>query len=145
MNQSEPFSYWKKPWHKWMVLGGAVLQMVALWLRIQDFIGVYQHKAALFSLSKWENYAHHQLMQFTLSGLLIIIFLGCFIIGFFARSNKSVHTSTGILLLFVTLVWGLAGFLMNAASQTSTMVLWGAILLVSLIGSIHALWESRRF
>lgn len=37
MDRPKSYSYWKKPWHKWVVLGAAILQIVALWWKIDDF------------------------------------------------------------------------------------------------------------
>lgn len=146
MDQSPKFNYWKKPWHKWAVLGGAVLQMIGLYLRFQDYrdISRPEIRTKLFSQSGWENYVAGQYFQFSLSAIMIGFFLGCFVIGIFARSKKIVDISTGILLIIFTLVWCIIGFAIPVFSKSAMMITWLLLLIVLLGCSIYTLWINRR-
>ena len=111
MNQSEKYNYWKKPWHKWAVLGGAILQMIGLYLRIQEYrdISRPEIRAQLFSESGWESYVTQQYFQFSISIIMICLFLGCFVIGIYSRSKRTSDISTGVLLIIFTLFWCVVG------------------------------------
>lgn len=138
MNNSEAFTYWKKPWHKWVLLVGAALQIIEVCREVEKFMIIYQQKATLFSASAWDSYARGQFSHFALSGLIIVILLGCFIIGGLAQSSKAVHVSMGILFLCISLLCSVVGFILNS------IILWGAILVMSLSAGIYSLWKSRR-
>ena len=146
MNQSETYNYWKKPWHKWAVLGGAILQMIGLYLRIQECrdISRPEIRTQLFSESGWENYVTEQYVQFSISIILVCLFLGCFVIGIFSRSKRTSDVSTGILFIIFTLFWCIAGFAIPVFSKSSMMITWLLLLIVFLGGSICTIWASRR-
>ncbi len=90
MEQSERYTYWKKPWHKWVVLGGAILEMTALWGKFDDYraMSKVEIRSELFSPSQWEIYAAQQHFQFALSSIIIAILLASFLIGFLFTVKK---------------------------------------------------------
>lgn len=111
MNQNDTFTYWKKPWHKWITFIAAVLQTIALSLEIRDFreIGRAGIRDKLFSPTGWESYVAEQYFHFAISISLICMFFGIFFIGLFARSKKAAGISEGILLLSIGLLLGIVG------------------------------------
>lgn len=146
MNHSEKYNYWKKPWHKWAVLGGAILQMIGLNLRIQEYrdISRPEIRTRLFSESGWERYVTDQYFQFSISIIMIFLFLGCFVIGIFARSKRTSDISMGILLIIFTLFWCIIGFVIPVFSKCSMMITWSLLLIVLLAGSVYTIWTSRK-
>ena len=37
MRNEALFTYWKRPWHKWLILAAAVLQLLSLWLDLRQY------------------------------------------------------------------------------------------------------------
>ena len=146
MEQPKEFSYWKKPWLKWLVFSGAVLQMPGLYARLQEYRAVSRPeiRTKLFSQSGWENYAAEQYFQISMSILLIGLFLGSFVIGIFARSKKTADISTGILLIIFALFWCTIGFSIPVSSNVLMMTMWILVLMVLSVGGMYTLWTSRR-
>ena len=146
MDRPECYTYCKRPWHKWMVLGGAILQMIVLWWEIDDYrtISKVEIRTELFSQSQWERYATQQHFQFALSSMIIAIFLACFFIGFFVHSKKTADFTVGILLIIFSLLWCMIGFLIPIFTQRAMTILWVVLLIMSLGGGIHTIWKSRR-
>lgn len=146
MNQNNEFVYWKKPWHRWMVLGAVVLQAIALYLKIQDFqkISRPEIRNQIFSQLGWETYVADQHFQFALSIMMICIFLYSFIIGFFVHSKKTLDVSMSILWIIVTLFWGIVGFVIPVFGDKTNMTIWLIILLISFVATIFSIRGSRR-
>ena len=135
------FTYWKRPWHKWFVLLAGILQVVVLLLNIQEYQDIA--KAKILSSSAWESYAARQSLQCAINGLTAAIFWGEFLIGIFAGSKRTARMAEGVLLLVLTLLWGIAGFALGLTTQGGTRVIWGLLLLTALCGTIHAFWKSQ--
>lgn len=146
MNQNDKFTYWKKPWHKWALLVATVLQMIALYLKIQDFHKISRPKIRneLFGQAGWESYVADQYFQYALSILLICVCLSSFFIGLFARSKKAVDISMSTLLISITLLWGIVGFVIPVFPDKTNMIFWLIILIASFGVSIYTLWGNRR-
>ena len=146
MDRPESYAYWKKPWHKWMVLGATILQIVALWWKVDGFrtISRIEIRTELFSQSQWESYVTQQQFQFALSSMIIAIFLASFFIGFFVHSKKMADFTTGILLIVLGLLWCMIGFLIPIFTQQAMTILWVVLLVVALGGGTHTIWKSRK-
>ena len=37
MQKTRSYTYWKKPWAKWCVLAAGLLQLLALWINLNDY------------------------------------------------------------------------------------------------------------
>ena len=72
MRNDAPFSYWKRPWHKWLILAAAVLQLLNLWLNLRQYRQVVA--AGVFSAAEMASYAHDTALRCAFSGLLAACF-----------------------------------------------------------------------
>lgn len=146
MYQNNEFVYWKKPWHRWMVLGAVVLQVIALYLKIHDFqqISRPEIRNQIFSQVGWETYAANQYFQYALLFMTICIFLYSFIIGFFVHSKKTLNVFMSILWIIVTLLWGIVGFVIPVFGNKTNMTIWLFILLISFAATVFSIRESRK-
>ncbi len=146
MNRPESYTYWKKPWHKWLVLGAAILQTAVLWRRIDDFrtISRVEIRTELFSQAQWESYVTQQQFQFALSSMIIAIFLACFLIGSFVHSKKAADFATGILLIIFSLLWCMLGFLIPIFTQHAMTISWVVLFVAALGGGIYTIGKSRK-
>lgn len=118
MGSNCDFSYWKKPWLKWLTLAVGLLQLPLLYGKIQDYNQVIH--ANIFSPESLSEYIMQQKFSCMVTIVIAVGFLGAFFIGLFARSKRSSDLAE-IILLF-----GLAAIL------TAGMIIWGP--------AIHGLW-----
>lgn len=137
---SSAFSYWKRPWHRWVILAVGILQLIALRLHIQEYRNLADVQERIFSAAEWEQIAAQQLMQCSISALLAAVFFSVFIIGHFSRSKRSARLADGILCVVLGLAWGAAGLLLPMRYSTGDTVIWLVILLLALGGGAGALW-----
>lgn len=142
--QSEKFSYWKRPWQKWLVFIGGTSQIIALFLNIQEYNKIAIVKDKLFSAVEWESYTRQQSFQGALYGFIAAIFLGYFLIGSFSQSNKAAYIAEGLLLLILAVSWGFVGFILQLASVHGIIIIWGLLLLLTFYGSVYAFCKSRK-
>lgn len=141
MGPAATFTYWKRPWHKWIILAAALLQLLALWMNVREYMDIF--RAGIFSSSGWADYAAGKSVQIALSGMLSALFFGIFLIGDLVRGQRSARRAEGLLLLFLALVWGVLGFLSPLTSPGSDRALWVLVLLFELGGGAASLWRSR--
>ncbi len=146
MSKNETFSYWKKPYQKWLLLLGSILLLTTLYFRIQDFITISnpEIRNELFSQSGWENYLMQQYFSFAMNSIIISIFLGCFIIGCVVKSEKVARRSEGILLISLGGIWCIIGLLIGISTDVIALLIWIILLISILIGGIYSFWKSRR-
>ena len=76
MDSNCNFSYWKKPWHKWMVLAVGAMQLPLLYTKIQDYKKII--KADIFSPQELSQY----IMQQKFSCMVTILAAVCFFVTF---------------------------------------------------------------
>lgn len=55
------FTYWKRPWHKWVILVAALLQLLCLWMNLQEYNRISD--AGFLSASEWADYAAQKGLQ----------------------------------------------------------------------------------
>lgn len=139
--QTDGFSYWKRPWHKWVVLSAALLQLLCLWVNIREYKGV--SGAGILSDFEWARYTAQKSLQFALNGLSAAGFLGIFSIGAAVRSQQAAWLAEGLLLLCMALVWAAAGVTLPLAVKSKSWIVWGLFLLLAL-GGVYSLWKSRK-
>lgn len=135
-------TYWKRPWHKWAILIAALAQLLCLWMNIQEYNQI--SKTGFLTASEWTNYVSQKNWQCSISGLLIACFLGIFLIGIFARSPQMAKLLETLLLLLVTLAWGVTGFTLHLFSSCSKGTFWSLILLIAFGGTVHNLLQYRK-
>lgn len=140
---SENFTYWKRPWQKWLVLIAGILQIISLWLNIQEYKDFANVKDRIFSSAAWDTYAVQQSFQCAMNGFIAASFIGVFLIGTLARSQKVARMAESVLLLVLALIWGIVGFALQIASQSTTKIIWGLLLIVIFSGSIYTFWKGR--
>ena len=138
----EEFTYWKRPWHKWLILVVAAFQLLSLWLHIQEYHEVIS--AGIFSSSILADYTSQKYFQCAISGLMTAIFFGTFIIGTIARNKRIALLSEGLLLLLISVAWGIAGIALGLFSRTIKGLLFWFILLVALGGVVYNFWRYRK-
>lgn len=144
MNHTEKiFTYWKKPYAPWVVLGCIFLQIWSLYVRIQDFQDVSRPEisGALFTLEEWEGYATSQHFGFAISAFVIVLFSGCLLIGAVARSQKEVDLYSGILYAVMSVCLVILAVLLPVFSQTGMALLWTLLLAVSLGGIVYTVYQ----
>lgn len=139
---SAVFSYWKRPWHKWVVLIGGVSQLVALWLNIREYRNLSSVQERVFSTTEWEQIAAQKLLQCSISSLLAATLFGALIISHFAHNKKAARNADGILCVVLGLAWGAAGLLFPIRYTTGDTIIWLIILLLTLGGGIIAIRQN---
>lgn len=144
MNNREhtEFTFWKRPWHKWVFFTGALLGFLSLWMNIQEYNDI--SRAGILGASEWAAYASGKNRQCALNGMQIIYFSGVFLIGAFARSQKAVRLMECLLLLFLALAWSVAGAALHLISPDGNGLFWVFILLLALGGAVYSFLRYRR-
>lgn len=135
------YTYWKRPWQKWLVLIAGLLQVATLWLLVQEYRDVAA--AGILSSTAWESYAVQQSFTCAINGMTATVFLGIFLIGTFARSRKMARMAEGTFLLVLALVWGVVGFVLRLTTQGGIRISWALLLVAALVGSVFTFWKSH--
>lgn len=142
MNAPDTFTYWKRPWHKWVILGTAALQLLCLWTNWQDYRNSQTEE--LLSIPIRAIYAAQQRLSCACSGLLAAVFLGHFLIGCLARSQRTARLAEAVLYPMLTLAWGVAGIVLDLTTNKTTLFFWCLILLAAIFSSFYALHQYRK-
>ena len=138
-DRQKQFSYWKRPWGKWFALAGGILELLALWLNIREYNRIAA--AGIFSPAAWTDYADGKIHLCVSNGILAALFLGSFLIGNLAQSQRSARRADGLLLLFLTPVAGIA---LCLSSTEGSVVFWAVIMLACLGGAAYSFWKYRK-
>ena len=138
----EPDSCWKKPWHPWLILGAAAVQLAALGMSVQQYRRVAE--AGVLSGAKWEAFAAQEQTQWAFSGMLAVSLLGMVLIGELVRSQQSAQLAEGILFLILALGWGIAMVSLKLFSWNVTGLLASLGLLLILGNAIWRLWSWQK-
>ncbi len=146
MSTKENFSYWKKPYQKWLVLLGSMLLSLSSWMRLQEFNDIRNlaNRDELLSPSAWENYAQNFYFIFAINIMILALFLTCFIIGILAKSEKAARFSEAMALAFLSLLWCAFGVEFVIPIGGFMLVTWAILLLVAIGGAIYSYWKSRK-
>jgi len=140
--KQEGFSYWKRPWHKWLILAAAVLQLLCLWMNIQEYHSI--SAAGILSASQWADYAASKIWQCAMNGVMLTCFFGTFLIGVFVQSQRAARLAEGVLLLLLSFAWGAAGFALHLFSPDLRGLFGVLILLIAFGGAVYDLWRCRK-
>lgn len=141
MRQSENFRYWKRPRHKWFVLATAILQLLCLWMNAREYQEIA--KAGILSASEWARFAAQKILQCGFNSLTAAIFLGIFLIGALARSQRAARLAEGWLMLGLAAAWGAMGLALQRTSPGGYGIFWSLLLLLLLGGGVYTLWGKR--
>jgi len=133
------FSYWKRPWHKWLILAAAILQLLGFWMNLREYHDI--SAAGILSASGWAEYAAAKMWQCAMSGILFICFSGMFLTGLFVRSQRAAHLAEGVLLLLLFFAWGTAGLALHLFSPGAKRLFGVLILFIALGGAVHSFWK----
>lgn len=136
------FCYWKRPWHKWIVLLVGILQLVGLWLHVQEYQNLADVQERVFSAAEWEAMAAQKLMQCSISAILAATFFAVLVISLLAHNKRTARLADGILCVVLGLAWGAAGLLLPMRYSTGDTVIWLVILFLALGGGVIALWQN---
>ena len=142
MEHSNGFTYWKRPWYQWLILTAAILQLLCLWMNLQEYHDL--SAAGILTGSAWADYAAQKRSQCALNGLLAACFSGHFLIGICAHSPKAARLAEGIFLLLLALAWGAAGLALQLFSRNGKGALAVLILASALTGAVYSLLKFRK-
>ena len=135
----ENFTYWKRPWAKWCVLAGAVLQLAAMEMKLREYRTVVD--SGVFSEHVRAEYIAGTRLSLACSGLLAAMLLGAFCIGCLARGKRQARLAESVLFLVLAAAWAGAYFLLGMHTRG---VIW-AFFLVMLLGSGgYSFWEWKK-
>lgn len=139
----ERYTYWRKPWGKWICLAAGGLNLISLWRDAAD----YQEFSSLgiFDAETMEEIQFSLKMSISTSAVLAVLFFGCVIIGCAARSEKTARRAEGGLFFLMAAAYGVAGsvhglFSMPGWSGRFTLIL----LLLLLAAGSYSLWQGRK-
>lgn len=135
----ENFTYWKRPWAKWCVLAGAVLQLAAMEMKLREYRTVVD--SGVFSEQVRAEYIAGTRLSLACSGLLAAMLLGAFCIGCLARGKRQARLAESVLFLVLAAAWAGAYFLLGMHTRG---LIW-AFFLVMLLGSGgYSFWEWKK-
>lgn len=135
----ENFTYWKRPWVKWCVLAGAVLQLAAMEMKLREYRTVVD--SGVFSEQVRAEYIAGTRLSLACSGLLAAMLLGAFCIGCLARSKRQARLAESVLFLVLAAAWAGAYFLLGMHTRG---LIW-TVFLVMLLGSGgYSFWEWKK-
>ena len=141
---SEPFTYWKRPWGRWIVLAAAAAQLICLWQSISDYQTISELGDSIFSADAFEKWKTEQLFQCSLYGIATVIFLGAFLIGTLSHSKRTATMAEGFLLFLIGISWLMTGLIFDFVSLKNWKILWLLVIGCMVAVGIYCIWESRR-
>ena len=129
----QPFTFWKRPWAKWLLLLAVFLQAISLTLLLQEYReyeGLYQ-RGILFSQTpdQWESYASRLRLRLALQGMLLLVCLDAFLMGLMVRSKQGLRLAEAISLLLLSAAWGAAGPALQLTAVPGHRTIWILFLL----------------
>lgn len=136
MDSNQKFSYWKRPWQKWMILAAAVSEALVLWYNVKEYRMVLS--LDIFSPEELGRYAIQQKSAFLLYGLVVAALIGILIIGAVVRSKKAARLAESVLLLGMAAVLGAWLAVWNQA--ISGVWVFIVLLATTLVGGIYTFY-----
>lgn len=128
MDNNKEFSYWKKPWLKYLTLTLGVLQFPLLYGKIKDCNQVVH--ADIFSPEELNKYLMQQKFSFTVSIVVAVGFLIVFLIGEIAKSKRTSQLAEALLLIGIATILSIATVLWGQSFQNAAWLLRIAALLL---------------
>ena len=143
--QEKRYIYWKKPWAKWCVLATGLMQLLLLWMNLNDYRQVSSVWDQIMSGDAWKSYASKTLFNCSLNGFMALLFFACLLNGSLAHSERSARRNDGIMLLVWAMLWGAARLCFPQLQYIGREIFWWWFLFfVALGGGIFSLFRSRK-
>ncbi len=139
--KQKSFTYWKRPWHKWIILGVAFLQIWVLCYQLNNYHALLS--AGIVHTPEWTDRALHQQFSCVTSASMAAVFLGTFVIGSLARSKQMAALADSALLLLITIGLALSMFVFRPPLR-GVGLLWLLLLVVALACSGYSIGRCRR-
>lgn len=133
------YTFWKRPWGKWCVLAGAVLQLAAMEMKLREYRTVVD--SGVFSEQVRAEYIAGTRLSLACSGLLAAMLLGAFCIGCLVRGKKQELLAEGVLLLALSAAWAAAYWALDLYSTRGRTGIFFLVLLLG--GAGYCLWKWR--
>ena len=143
-NPSEQFTFWKRPWEKWIVLLAAAVHFICLWINISDYQEFYGVMEQIFSTNEFEKWKTEKLYQCSIYGIATVIFLGEFLIGTLSHRNRTAEMAGGLFLLIVGISWLIIGFILGFGSLDNGKVFWFLLNSCMIVIGMYFVWKSWR-
>ena len=145
MQKTRSYIYWKKPWAKWCVLAAGLLQLLALWINLNDYRQVSSVWDQIMSEDAWKSYASNMLFNCSLNGFMVLLFFACLLNGSLARSERTARRNDGITLLLWAVLWGAARLCFPQLWYSGQKRFWWLLLLLMALGGwVFSLCKSRK-
>ena len=135
--EAAKFTYWKRPWYKWAILGLALYQAMDLWMNWNQYRTNLTQ--GLIPAAEWADYAVLQQFRCLMNGLFIVIFIGALVIGAVAKSKRQAKLGETVLLLLATVMGGV-GLLLWPAAYKGVHLLCLGIFVIGLVGFVNTLF-----
>lgn len=141
-NSSEQFTYWKRPWEKWIVLLLAVINFIYLWINISSYQEFYSVMEQIYSANEFEKWKIEKLIQCSLHGIGTAVFLGEFLIGALSHRKRTAEMAGGLFLLITGISWLMIGFMLGFASLDNWKIFWILFSSCAIAIGIYFMWKS---
>ena len=143
MNTDKTFSYWKKPYQKWLLLLQAILVFINLYFNMQHLIYINNPEVRykMFSQSQWEERVMQLGFSFAINSILISMLLGCFIIGCIVKSEKTARRSEGILFIVLGILWCFIRVPIKILDDFALNI-WVSLLICIVVVAFYSIYKS---
>ena len=140
--QDTGYTFWKRPWGKWCVLAGAVLQLAAMEMKLREYRTVVD--SGVFSETARAEYIAGTRLSLACSGLLAAMLLGAFCIGCLVRSKKQEWLAQGVLCLVSAAAWAAAYWALDLYSTRGRTGIFFLVLLLGCAGYCRWKWRGQK-
>lgn len=141
MEKQGQFSYWKRRWHRSLVLTLAIIELLSLWGNAGQYRKV--REAGVLSAAEWARYAGFQQFKCALNGILAAVLLAVFLIGTLAKSRRAARLAEGVILLLAALAIGGAVLVYRPPLSGAECILALAMLLTAAGAGAFSLFRYR--
>ena len=143
-NPSEQFTFWKRPWGKWIVLLAAAVHFICFSRNISDYQEVSSIMGQSFSTNGFEKWKIEQSFRCSIYGIATVMFLGEFLIGTLSHRKRTAEMAGGLFLLIVGISWLIIGFILGFESLDNGKVFWFLLNSCMIIIGIYYVLKSWR-
>ncbi len=142
--QKAEFTYWRKPWHKWIVLALVVIEIVCVLHLWDEYRFVCDNATKLFAEEAFKAYQINQIFTMLLFSLCAFTFFACFVVGMFAKTRKAARLSEGVFFAVMAIAWIAASFVVPFIVPGGPRFRWGMLLVVLIGAAVYSYMESRK-
>ena len=143
-NSSEQFTYWKRPWGKWIVLLAAAVNFICFDQNVSDYHEFSSVMEQIYSTNEFEKWKIEKLFSCSTYGIATAIFLGEFLIGALSHRKRTAEMAGGLLLLIVGISWLIIGFMLDFVSLNNQKIFWFLFNSCAIAIGIYFIWKSWR-